>query len=464
MGKIKDFFTDKRFFKTVFSIALPMVIQNGVTNFVNVLDNIMVGRISSEATSGVAIVNQFMFVFYLITFGAVSAAGIFTAQYHGKGDPENVRNTFRAKIIICSVASVIGIILFIFAGDFFINTFLTETDSGIDPALTFELGKNYLTVMLFGILPYSLTQAYASTLRETDRAIPPMAASSAAVAINLILNYLLIFGKLGFPELGVTGAAVATVVSRYAEFLILFIWVSATKKKSPFFKGAFKSLRVPGTLFRRIVKMGFPIMANEFFWALAVTMRNQCYSTRGLEAVTAISISSTFTNLFNVVYISLGTAVAVIIGNLLGAGEIERAKQTDKKLIAFSIMCTVTVSVILASLSSVFPSFYNTTDGVSSLTTYMLIVYALAMPFDAYANCAYFTLRSGGKIFTTVLFDSVFMWAVVMPVCFILSRLTNVNIHILFAVGQGTDMLKALLGFIILRRGTWAVRLVNDQT
>ena len=464
MGKIKDFFTDKRFFKTVFSIALPMVIQNGVTNFVNVLDNIMVGRISSEATSGVAIVNQFMFVFYLITFGAVSAAGIFTAQYHGKGDPENVRNTFRAKIIICSVASVIGIILFIFAGDFFINTFLTETDSGIDPALTFELGKNYLTVMLFGILPYSLTQAYASTLRETDRAIPPMAASSAAVAINLILNYLLIFGKLGFPELGVTGAAVATVVSRYAEFLILFIWVSATKKKSQFFKGAFKSLRVPGTLFRRIVKMGFPIMANEFFWALAVTMRNQCYSTRGLEAVTAISISSTFTNLFNVVYISLGTAVAVIIGNLLGAGEIERAKQTDKKLIAFSIMCTVTVSVILASLSSVFPSFYNTTDGVSSLTTYMLIVYALAMPFDAYANCAYFTLRSGGKIFTTVLFDSVFMWAVVMPVCFILSRLTNVNIHILFAVGQGTDMLKALLGFIILRRGTWAVRLVNDQT
>jgi putative MATE family efflux protein len=354
--------------------------------------------------------------------------------------------------------------LFIFAGDFFINTFLTETDSGIDPALTFELGKNYLTVMLFGILPYSLTQAYASTLRETDRAIPPMAASSAAVAINLILNYLLIFGKLGFPELGVTGAAVATVVSRYAEFLILFIWVSATKKKSPFFKGAFKSLRVPGTLFRRIVKMGFPIMANEFFWALAVTMRNQCYSTRGLEAVTAISISSTFTNLFNVVYISLGTAVAVIIGNLLGAGEIERAKQTDKKLIAFSIMCTVTVSIILASLSSVFPSFYNTTDGVSSLTTYMLIVYALAMPFDAYANCAYFTLRSGGKIFTTVLFDSVFMWAVVMPVCFILSRLTNVNIHILFAVGQGTDMLKALLGFIILRRGTWAVRLVNDQT
>ncbi len=462
MGKIRDFFTDKAFFRKIFVIALPMVIQNGITNLVGVLDNIMVGRLSSEATSGVAIINQFMFVFYLITFGAVSAAGIFTAQYHGKGDVINVRATFRAKLIICAAASVFGILMFVFFGDFFINLFLTETDAGIDPALTFDLGKQYLAVMLFGIVPYSMTQAFASTLRETDRAVPPMAASAAAVGINLVLNYVLIFGKLGLPALGVPGAAIATVVSRYAEFVILIIWTNATKNKSPFIKGAIRSLRVPGELIKKIVVLGFPIMGNEFFWSLAVTMRNQCYSTRGLDAVTAISISSTFTNLFNVVYISLGTAVAVIIGNLLGAGETEEAKRTDKKLIIFSIMCTVSVALILAALSPVFPKMYNTTEGVSRLTTYMLIVYAICMPFDAYANCAYFTLRSGGKVFVTVLFDSVFSWAVVMPVCIILSRFTGVGIHILFAVGQGTDLLKAMLGFFILRKGTWAVRLVKE--
>ncbi len=462
MGKIRDFFTDKAFFRKIFVIALPMVIQNGITNLVGVLDNIMVGRLSSEATSGVAIINQFMFVFYLITFGAVSAAGIFTAQYHGKGDVLNVRATFRAKLIICAVASVFGILMFVFFGDFFINLFLTDTGAGIDPALTFDLGKQYLAVMLFGIVPYSMTQAFASTLRETDRAVPPMAASAAAVGINLVLNYVLIFGKLGLPALGVPGAAIATVVSRYAEFVILIIWTNATKSKSPFIKGAIRSLRVPGELIKKIVVLGFPIMGNEFFWSLAVTMRNQCYSTRGLDAVTAISISSTFTNLFNVIYISLGTAVAVIIGNLLGAGETEEAKRTDKKLIIFSIMCTVSVALILAALSPVFPKMYNTTEGVSRLTTYMLIVYAICMPFDAYANCAYFTLRSGGKVFVTVLFDSVFSWAVVMPVCIILSRFTGVGIHILFAVGQGTDLLKAMLGFFILRKGTWAVRLVKE--
>lgn len=462
MGKIRDFFTDKAFFRKIFVIALPMVIQNGITNLVGVLDNIMVGRLSSEATSGVAIINQFMFVFYLITFGAVSAAGIFTAQYHGKGDVLNVRATFRAKLIICAAASVFGILMFVFFGDFFINLFLTDTGAGIDPALTFDLGKQYLAVMLFGIVPYSMTQAFASTLRETDRAVPPMAASAAAVGINLVLNYVLIFGKLGFPALGVPGAAIATVVSRYAEFVILIIWTNATKNKSPFIKGAIRSLRVPGELIKKIVVLGFPIMGNEFFWSLAVTMRNQCYSTRGLDAVTAISISSTFTNLFNVVYISLGTAVAVIIGNLLGAGETEEAKRTDKKLIIFSVMCTVSVALILTALSPVFPKMYNTTEGVSRLTTYMLIVYAICMPFDAYANCAYFTLRSGGKVFITVLFDSVFSWAVVMPVCIILSRFTGVGIHILFAVGQGTDLLKAMLGFFILRKGTWAVRLVKE--
>ncbi len=462
MGKIRDFFTDKAFFRKIFVIALPMVIQNGITNLVGVLDNIMVGRLSSEATSGVAIINQFMFVFYLITFGAVSAAGIFTAQYHGKGDVINVRATFRAKLIICAAASVFGILMFVFFGDFFINLFLTDTGAGIDPALTFDLGKQYLAVMLFGIVPYSMTQAFASTLRETDRAVPPMAASAAAVGINLVLNYVLIFGKLGLPALGVPGAAIATVVSRYAEFVILIIWTNATKNKSPFIKGAIRSLRVPGELIKKIVVLGFPIMGNEFFWSLAVTMRNQCYSTRGLDAVTAISISSTFTNLFNVIYISLGTAVAVIIGNLLGAGETEEAKRTDKKLIIFSIMCTVSVALILAALSPAFPKMYNTTEGVSRLTTYMLIVYAICMPFDAYANCAYFTLRSGGKVFVTVLFDSVFSWAVVMPVCIILSRFTGVGIHILFAVGQGTDLLKALLGFFILRKGTWAVRLVKE--
>ena len=464
MSKIREFFADRRFFKTVFTIAFPIVIQNGITNLVGLLDNVMVGNVSSEATSGVAIVNQFMFVFYLVTFGAVSAAGIFTAQYHGKGDVENVRATFRIKTVICAVAGVIGIVLFIFCGDFFINTFLTETESGIDLQLTLSLGKQYLSIMLWGILPYSLSQAYSSTLRETGRTVPPMAASSAAVAVNLFLNYKLIFGHFGAPVLGVCGAALATVISRYVEFLILVIWTGANRKKCGFISGAFRSLRVPPALVGKIAVMGMPLMFNEAFWSLAVTVRNQCFSTCGLDAVTAISISSAVTNLFSVVYFSLGSAIAVMIGNLLGAGEIEEAKRTDRKLLITTFGCTAIVACMLAAVSRAFPMLYKTSDEVASLSTYMIIVFALIIPFDAYATGAYFTLRSGGKVIFTVLFDSVFMWVVIVPVMLLLSRLTDIDIRPLFAIGMGLELLKALLGFILLRKTNWAVRLVKDQS
>ena len=464
MGKIRDYFADKAFFKKVFAITLPIVIQNGITNLVSMLDNVMVGNVSSEATSGVAIVNQFMFVFYLVTFGAVSAAGIFTAQYHGKGDTENVRATFRVKVVICAAAGVIGLLLFIFCGDFFINTFLTETDSQIDLQLTLKLGKQYLSLMLWGILPYSLSQAYSSTLRETGRTVPPMAASTVAVAVNLILNYALIFGHFGLPVLGVRGAAIATVVSRYVEFLILVIWTGANRKKCAFIVGAFRSLRVPAQLVGKIAVMGMPLMFNEAFWSLAVTVRNQCYSTCGLDAVTAVSISSAITNLFCVVYFSLGTAIAVIIGHLLGAGQIEEAKRTDKKLLIFTFGCTVIVSCMLAAVSRLFPMFYKTSESVASLATYMIIVFSIIIPFDAYATGAYFTLRSGGKVIFTVLFDSVFMWVIIVPVMFALSRLTDIDIRLLFAIGEGLELLKALLGFILLRKTNWAVRIVKDES
>lgn len=462
MGKIRDYFADRRFFKNVFAIALPMVIQNGVTNVVGVLDNVMVGNVSSEATSGVAIVNQFMFVFYLVTFGAVSAAGIFTAQYHGKGDVLNVRATFRAKVIICAVSGVAGLLLFIFSGGFFIGTFLTETGSDIDLELTRSLAQQYLSVMLFGIIPYSLSQAYASTLRETGKTVPPMAASSAAVVVNLVLNYVLIFGHFGAPELGVAGAAIATAISRYIEFLILVIWTGANRKKCPFIKGAFRSPRVPLSLVKNIAVMGLPLMLNEGFWALSITVRSQCYSTCGLDAVTAMSISTTVTNLFNVIYLSLGSAIAVIIGNLLGAGQIEEAKRTDKKLLIFTVGCTVVVSLMLAASSFVFPMFYKTSQTVASLAAYMIIVFSIVMPFDAYANGAYFTLRSGGKVLITVLFDSVFMWVVIVPAMLVLSRATSIDIRPLFAIGQGLEIFKAVLGFILLRRCKWAVRLVKE--
>ena len=451
---------NRAFYRGVLAIAVPMMIQNGITNFVSLLDNIMVGTLGTEAMSGISIVNQFVFIFNLMVFGAISAAGIFTAQYYGLGDNAGIRNTMRFKIVInLTVGLALTAAMGIFSEQI-INLFLFESESTGDLAATMAYGKEYLYIMLIGLVPYAMAQVYASTMRETGEVVVPMIASLVAVGTNFVLNVLLIFGYLGFPALGVAGAAIATVISRFAELALLVIYAHTHKERFPYMRGLYASLSIPRSLFRTITKKGIPLMINEFFWAIAMTMRNQCYSTRGLDVVAAQNISSTVFNLFSVVYMALGSSVAIIVGKQLGAGELEEAVDTDRKMITFSIFCGCGVAAIMAICSLFFPKIYNTGTDVQALASYMMIVSGLTMPFSAFANAAYFTLRSGGKIFITILFDSVYMWAVVIPTTAIFAYLTDINILWLFAIGQGVDTLKMIFGIIFLKHGGWVNTLV----
>lgn len=454
-------FSDKKFLKTVIAVAIPIIVQNAITNFVSLLDNIMVGRLGTEAMSGVAVVNQLFFVFNLTVFGAISAAGIFTAQYHGLGDSKGVTYTFRFKFIVVMLGSILGIALFFFGGQALIGTFIHGGAEEADPVLTAKYAFDYLKIMLVGMIPYAVSQVYASTLRETGHTLPPMCASIVSVATNFVLNYLLIFGKLGLPELGVEGAALATVIARFAELAILVVWTHAHSNECVFIKKAYSSFYIPGKLVGRITIKGMPLMVNELFWSLGVTITNQCYSTRGLEALAAINIASTINNLFNIVFLSLGTVIAIIVGNQLGAGELEKAKETDKKLIVMSFLSAVTMAILLVAFAPVFPKLYNTTEGVRSLATYLMIVFAAIMPFHALAHASYFTLRSGGKVLVTILFDSVFMWVIAIPVARILADFTTMGIKLLFLICHGLESVKAFLGLWLVSRNTWVKQLVS---
>ena len=460
---IKKFIGDRAFYRSVLAVSVPMMIQQGITNFVSLLDNIMVGRLGTESMSGVSIVNQFIFIFNLLIFGAISAAGIFTAQYHGLGDVEGERHTFRFKFVINVVAVALGIAVFAALDEQLISLFLHAGSAEGDLELTLAEGKKYLAVMLVGLIPYAIAQVYASTMRETGQTFMPMIASVSAVGTNFVFNYILIFGHLGIPAMGVIGAAVATVLSRFVELIILVIWGHRHLRKCPYLEGAYRSLRIPAALAGRIAVKGLPLMANELFWAVAMTLRNQCYSTRGLDVVAAQNISSTVVNVFNVVYMASGSAIAIVVGSLLGAGKLEEAKDTDRKMMAFSVFCAAVMGALMVAVSTVFPMVYETSDAVRHLATYMIIVSAITMPFCAFAHSAYFTLRSGGKVAVTLLFDSVYMWVIVIPLSVILSRFTDVNIHLLFAICQSAEILKAAFGYVLLRRGTWVRQLVGND-
>lgn len=264
-GFRKKFLGDRAFYKMVLAIAIPIMIQNGITNFVSLLDNIMIGRIGTEQMSGAAIVNQLLFVYNLCLFGGVSGAGIFTAQYAGQKDHEGVRQTFRYKLWLVIILTIITVLLLISSGEALIGMYLKGEGSAEALSATSKYGMQYLWIMLIGLPPFMISQVYSSTLRECGETVPPMKAGVTAVLVNLVFNYLLIYGKFGFPELGVRGAAIATVISRYVEVAIVIAWTHTHTDKMPFAKGLYRTLKVPAALTQKDFNKGNPSFIKRNF-------------------------------------------------------------------------------------------------------------------------------------------------------------------------------------------------------
>lgn len=451
---------DRAFYRKLFAVMTPVLIQNVITNFVSLLDNVMVGQVGTEPMSGVAIVNQLMFVFNLCIFGGLAGAGIFTAQFYGKGDHEGVRHTFRAKLYIAIGSILIFAAVFLTRGEQLISLFLHQGEENLDLAATLRYGRDYMLVMLLGMPPFAVMQVYASTLRETGETLLPMKAGVIAVFVNLVLNYILIFGKLGAPALGVEGAAIATVIARFTECFIVIGWTHLHRERNPFIQGAYRSLRVPAQLVKQIVVLGMPLLINEVFWSGGMTVLNQCYSLRGLEVVSAINISTTVSNLFFCAFLSMGTTVSIVIGQLLGAGELEKAVDEDRKLIAFSVALCVVVGIVMALIAPLVPEIYNTTPMVKRLAAELLFVSAAMMPVNAFTNSCYFTLRSGGKTIITFIFDSAFVWVICIPTAFALSRFTDMAILPMFIIVQALDLIKCVVGFYLVKARKWVNNLV----
>ena len=314
--------------------------------------------------------------------------------------------------------------------------------------------------MLIGLPPFMMVQVYASTLRECGQTVLPMKAGVVAVFVNLILNYILIYGKFGFPTLGVQGAALATIISRYVEAAIVLIHTHRHKTENPFVNGLYASLKVPGALTGKILVKGSPLLFNETLWAAGMAMLAQCYSVRGLNVVAALNISNTINNVFNIVFIALGDSVAIIVGQLLGAGKMAEARDTDNKMIAFSVFCCTCVAAVMLLMAPFFPMLYNTNAEARELAKYFIMITAIFMPQNAFLHASYFTLRSGGKTIITFLFDSVFIWCISVTIAFTLSHFTTLPVIAIYTLVQIGDWIKCLIGFILVKKGVWLQNIV----
>ena len=457
------FLGNKQFYLSVLAIAIPIALQNAVSNFVGLLDNIMIGQIGTEQMTGVSIVNQLHSVYYLCVFGVVSGAGLFTAQFYGKRNMSGVCQTIRFKLICTLLLCAGTATLLLTCQEPLIRMYLGNESQSVNPELTLYYAKEYLSVILFSLVPTALSQVYSSTLRECGSPVLPMVGSTSAVCINGLLNYILIFGKLGIPAMGVRGAALATVISRFSELAIVFVWAHIHIAKYPFLKGLYRPAKIDGSLAKKILVTGFPVFADISLWSVAQTLLLRCYSERGLAGISALNISNTFNDTASVLCMSFGSALAIILGQLLGAGKQKEAKETAPKLITLALLSGIATGLVVFSCSFFFPNIYNTTEEVKGLATVLMKIVAVFVPVHAYANATYYTLRSGGKTIVTFIFNSGYAWLGSLSIVFCMTRFTGLSLPMVYLCYDAVEFTKCILGTILVRKGTWAITLTENS-
>lgn len=459
---MKKFIGDKKFYKMLLAIVMPIVLQQFITQFVGLLDNLMVGQVGTSEMTGVSLANQLLFVFNLGIFGSLSGASIFATQYFGAKNKDKYQESFRFKWIITSIIFIVTTIIFILFSEQLLSIFINSQEGeDTNPVLVLLHGKQYLWIMLIGNLAFVIKEIYASSLREMKETFVPMISGIIAILVNLVFNYILIFGKFGFPTLGVEGAAIATVISRFVEMFVIIIYVQIKKEKYNYFKGIYKG-RVHFSFIKKVMPKTLMLLTNELLWSLGLTLILSCYGIRGLDFVASFNICNTISNVFITVGTSLGNATAIILGNKIGKDDLEGAKSDSYKILFFAIIVSAVFSLIMISTSRILPNFYNTTDNIKNVASNLIVIAAILLPIHSFNTCCYFTLRSGGKIIITIFFDSVYVLLVRLPLAFILSKYTSVNIYWVYTLVTGVDIIKLFVGYILVDKGIWLKSLVQN--
>lgn len=457
--KIRTLAGDRAFYRAVSKLATPILIQTGIVYLVSLLNTVMVGQLGTEQMSGVAIANQLLNVSNVCVAGAISGVGIFTAQYYGKKDDEGLRQTFRFKLAVSLLLTLLSAAVFLLFGPALIGTFVHSGDA----ALTLTSAWSYLRIMLAGLVPYALALSYSTTLRETHATVLPMIGSSVAIVTNLVLNYALIFGRLGCPALGAAGAAAATVASRFAELLVLALGAHGRSARHPFLRGAYRADPIPAPLLKQMAVKSAPLLLNETIYSASYAAVVQSLSLRGIAAVAAYSIATNVTQLFFIVLMSVGVSLGILVGNQLGAGCFAEARRTNARLTALAVAVSVATGLVLLPVSVWFPRVFNTSGEARQIAGELIRVVAYLMPVRGFTHAAYFTLRAGGRTVNTLFYDGGYVALICLPVTYFLAHYTGLPIVPLYAVCLAAELSKSVLGFYWVKKGVW-VRSVVPET
>ena len=454
MERYKKFIADKTFYKYVLSLAVPLMFQQLVTSSVNLVDNLMIGQLGDAALGGVASSNRFFMVGLFSLMGIFAAAAVFIAQYFGAKDEANMKESFRFSLIASTLVTLLFFgIAYIYPHH--VLGFFTD-----DLEILTE-GTRYIKIAAFSILPVAWSGSIANAMRAVGETKLPLYVGIVAVLTNAFFNYALIFGHFGFPQLGIDGAAIATVFARVVELIIILVIM---KYKAFHFSTKVKDIFVVS--YRNIKKISLkalPLMTNELMWSGGMATLFKFYATRGKEVIAGMSIQGTTADLFFVLFAGMSVATTIVVSQPLGANDLDKAKSHGYYMLGFSTSLAVLFGVVMFGTSFVVPLFYNVSDQTQHIAAPMLRIQAFMFWIYMATAQSYYILRAGGDMKSTLLMDAGFMWAVNIPIVALFTYFTDFNVYSLYIIGQVTDLIKLSVAISLIRKERWLRNLTIDE-
>ncbi|KXG73748.1 MATE family efflux transporter [Thermotalea metallivorans] len=446
---------DKHFYKTMLGIALPIALQNLISSSLNMVDTVMIGRLGETEIAAVGLANQVFFLFILLTFGVNSGCAIFIAQFWGKKDIFNIRRVLGLALISGGMIS-----LSFAAGAFFVPSFILSIFTKDKTVI--ELGAQYLRIVSFSYFITAISFAYGFASRSIGKAKLPMMVSAVSLLSNTVLNYLLIFGKMGFPAMGLRGAALATLIARSIE---LFLMLKMIYKDGEVLAGKIKEmLNLDLGFMAKVFQTALPVILNEGFWSLGMVMYSIAYARISTEAIASIQISNTVQNVFMVVAMGLGNSCAVMLGNEIGAGH---RKKAISYAATFSILGPVlgaAMGFVLILASPFILSLFKVSPTVYENAHRILILMGLFMAARIFNTILIVgILRSGGDTKFSLFLEMGSVWLLGVPLAFVGAILWKLPVYWVYALISLEELLKASIGLPRVISKKWVRNVVEHM-
>lgn len=446
---------DKKFYRKVFVIALPIVIQNLITSSLNIVDTIMIGSLGEREIAAVGIGNQYFFLLNIVIMGLFSGIGVFISQYFGKNDSKSIKKLVGIGIISSFVVGGLFTIIALIFPRGIIGLFNTDTN-------VIEIGASYLLIVCFSYIFTALSFNFGIASRCIEKTTIPMIASGVALIINTVLNYCLIFGAFGMPELGVKGAAIATLFARVIEFIIILGYIYITK--SILWGSIQEYLGFDFEFLKKVLLTVTPVLLNEACWGFGSVMYNIIYGRIGTSAIASVQIATTISNLFMVVIFGIASASLVMVGKEVGRGKEERGIRYGKNSLVLGCIIGAIISIMIVVLAGNIVSFYNVSDEVKSWTQSILYVISLVMIIRVYNIIAIVgVLRGGGDTKVSFYIEASTMWFIGVPAALIGAFILELPVYLVYALCGLEEIVKMIFCLRRIKGKKWIKSLVKEE-